>query len=232
MGARTDSGRLAREMLAAAGASGGAATTTPSDARPRIKLCGMFRDADIDAVNDSRPDLCGFVVSFPRSHRNVSPERLGRLVGALDEAIGAVGVFVDQPEGFVAQVANEVVDVVQLHGSEDNAYIGRLRALTDAPIVQAVRMRSARDACRAARSAADLVLLDSGWGTGRRFDWALVAGVARPFMLAGGLCADNVAEAVRACAPWGVDMSSGLETDGLKDPARIRAAVRAARGAR
>lgn len=84
---------------------------------------------------------------------------------------------------------------------------------------------------RANASCADLVLLDNGWGTGRPFDWSLIGGVRRPFMLAGGLTADNVARAVGALSPWGVDMSSGIETDGRKDPQKIKAATQAARGA-
>ena len=143
----------------------------------------------------------------------------------------AVGVFVDQPTAFVAQVAHDLVDVVQLHGSERNSYIARLRTLTDAPIIQAFRVRTNADVMRANASFADLVLLDNGWGTGRPFDWSLIGGVRCPFMLAGGLTADNVAGAIRSLSPWGVDMSSGIETDGRKDSQKIKAATQAARGA-
>lgn len=216
---REATGARAHELLAT---SGGAL---------RVKLCGMSRDEDIAAVNDAGPDLCGFVINFPRSPRSVSPESLGRLVGELDETILAVGVFVDQPTAFVAQVAHDLVDVVQLHGSERNSYITRLRTLTDAPIIQAFRVRTNADVMRANASCADLVLLDNGWGTGRPFDWSLIGGVRRPFMLAGGLTADNVAGAIGALSPWGVDMSSGIETDGRKDPQKIKAATQAARGA-
>lgn len=216
---REATGARAHELLATSG-----------DAL-RVKLCGMSRDEDIVAVNDAGPDLCGFVINFPRSPRSVSPESLGQLVGELDETILAVGVFVDQPTVFVAQVAHDLVDVVQLHGSERNSYIARLRTLTDAPIIQAFRVRTNADVMRANASCADLVLLDNGWGTGRPFDWSLIGGVRCPFMLAGGLTADNVAGAVGALSPWGVDMSSGIETDGRKDPQKIKAATQAARGA-
>ena len=188
---REATGARAHELLAT---SGGAL---------RVKLCGMSRDEDIVAVNDAGPDLCGFVINFPRSPRSVSPESLGQLVGELDETILAVGVFVDQPTAFVAQVAHDLVDVVQLHGSERNSYIARLRTLTDVPIIQAFRVRTSADVMRANASFADLVLLDNGWGTGRSFDWSLIGGVRRPFMLAGGLTADNVAGAVGALSPWG-----------------------------
>ena len=216
---REATGARAHELLAM---SGGAL---------RVKLCGMSRDEDIAAVNDAGPDLCGFVINFPRSPRSVSPESLGQLVGELDETILAVGVFVDQPTAFVAQVAHDLVDVVQLHGSERNSYITRLRTLTDAPIIQAFCVRTNADVMRANASCADLVLLDNGWGTGRSFDWSLIGGIRRPFMLAGGLTADNVAGAIRSLSPWGVDMSSGIETDGRKDPQKIKAATQAARGA-
>lgn len=216
---REATGARAHELLAT---SGGAL---------RVKLCGMSRDEDIVAVNDAGPDLCGFVINFPRSPRSVSPESLGQLVGELDETILAVGVFVDQPTAFVAQVAHDLVDVVQLHGSERNSYIARLRTLTDVPIIQAFRVRTNADVMRANASFADLVLLDNGWGTGRPFDWSLIGGVRCPFMLAGGLTADNVAGAIRSLSPWGVDMSSGIETDGRKDSQKIKAATQAARGA-
>jgi len=216
---REATGARAHELLA------------PSGGALRVKLCGMSRDEDIAAVNDAGPDLCGFVINFPRSPRSVSPESLGRLVGELDETILAVGVFVDQPTAFVAQVAHDLVDVVQLHGSERNNYIARLRTLTDAPIIQAFRVRTNADVMRANASFADLVLLDNGWGTGRSFDWSLIGGIRRPFMLDRRVEADSGGRAVGALSPWGVDMSSGIETDGRKDPQKIKAATQAARGA-
>lgn len=203
-----------------------------SGARTHVKLCGMSRAEDIMAVNEARPDLCGFIVDFPRSYRSVSPERLRELVAGLDPAIVAVGVFVDEAPERVAALARDGIEVAQLHGNEDEGYLARLRTLTDAPIIQAFRVRSAKDVERANASGADLVLLDNGWGTGERFDWTLAGGIRRPFMLAGGLTPQNVGEAVRAFSPWGVDMSSGIETDRRKDPRKIKAAVAAVRSAR
>ena len=197
-----------------------------------VKLCGMSREADITAVNEAAPDLCGFVVDFPRSHRSVSPERLRELVAGLEAAICAVGVFVDEEPERVAALTQGGIEVVQLHGGEDERYLARLRTLTDAPIIQAFRVRTKRDVERANASGADLVLLDNGWGTGERFDWALAGGIRRPFMLAGGLTPENVGEAVRTFSPWGVDMSSGIETNRHKDPQKIKAAVAAVRSAR
>lgn len=197
----------------------------------KIKLCGMFRPEDIAAVNAARPDFCGFVVDCPRSKRNVSPERAAELASGLDASIQAVGVFVDEPADVVARLAKSSLSAIQLHGHEDEAYIQELRKLVDVPIWQAFRVQSAEDLAAARESTADVVLLDSGAGSGRAFDWALLQDVGRSYVLAGGLGPGNVARAVELLHPWAVDMSSGIETDGVKDPAKMRAAVWAVRNA-
>ena len=206
--------------------------------QPRVKLCGMFRDEDVQAVAEARPDLCGFIVDFPKSHRSVTPAQLAGLCDRLLECepagapIWRVGVFVDEPmEQLVRIVDAGCIDLVQLHGNEDAAYIDELRHRTGVGIIQAFRIRSAADAAAAEASAADLVLLDNGQGTGEGFDWSLVASVGRPFMLAGGLGPENVAQAIEEVRPWGVDMSSGIETEKHKDPAKMAAAVAAVRKA-
>ena len=109
------------------------------DPRARVMLSGMFRDEDIRAVNEARPDLCGFTVNWPSSRRHVDRDRLRRLVSLLDPTIPAVGVFFDQPLGFVSEVADEMLDVIQLQGTEGNAYMTFLRELADLPIIQAIR---------------------------------------------------------------------------------------------
>lgn len=200
----------------------------------RIKCCGMFRDQDIVAVNEARPDFCGFIVDFPKSHRSVPPERAAGLAARLAPGILPVGVFVDEEPSVIDHLVREhVIDAVQLHGHEDDAYLGHLRHVLPegTPIVQAFRVRSGEDVARAERSSAGLVLLDNGQGTGERFDWSLVQHVSRRFVLAGGLTPQNVAEAIREVRPWAVDLSSGLETNGLKDPDKIKAAVAAVREA-
>ena len=228
--------------LRAAGATGPDAPAAPAALVPTgcvVKLCGMSREADIDAVAAARPDLVGFIVDFPRSHRSVSAARLAELVSYLrkrdpERAIGAVGVFVDEPPERVAAVARAAgLDAAQLHGHEDAAYLERLRPLLSAGValIQAFRVCSAADVARARASAADLILLDNGQGTGEAFDWSLIHGIGRSFLLAGGLAPGNVAGAIRAVRPWGVDMSSGIETDRVKDPVKIAAAVRAVREA-
>ena len=197
----------------------------------RIKLCGMFREEDIAAVNAAQPDYVGFVVDFPRSHRSVTAERLAELSALVDAGITRVGVFVDEPVEAVAQLFKRgAIDMAQLHGHEDEEYLARLRALCDVLCIQAFRVQGPQDIARAEASSADLVLLDNGQGTGETFDWSLVQEVCRPFLLAGGLTPQNVTAAIEAVHPWGVDMSTGIETNRIKDPDKIKAAVAAARG--
>ncbi|MGN0287736.1 MAG: phosphoribosylanthranilate isomerase [Atopobiaceae bacterium] len=200
-----------------------------------IKECGMSRPADVRAANEARPDMVGFVVDCPRSRRNVDPALLEELAPMVDEHVVRVGVFVREPPRTVALLVERgLLDMVQLHGGEDRAYLDQLRALTGGvvPVMQAYCVRGVDDVDRARDGAADVVLLDAGQGSGRGFDWSLAADVGRPFALAGGLGPDNVARAVRQVHPWAVDMSSGLETDGLKDREKMRAAVAAVRGER
>lgn len=185
----------------------------------KVKLCGLSRESDIAAVNKLKPDLVGFVFA-KKSKRYVSPEQAAALKSLLAPGILAAGVFVNEPVEAVAELLDHgVIDVAQLHGSEDDDYIARLRALTDKPIFRAFKVKSE----------ADLVLLDSGAGTGKTFDWSLVRSVQRPYFLAGGLDPDNVADAIAALHPYGVDVSSGIETDGVKDESKMAAFVAAAR---
>ncbi len=199
----------------------------------RVKTCGMFCEEDIAAVNIAMPDMCGFLVNWPSSYRHVDRDALFRLISNLDPAIPAVGVFIDQPIGYVAELADEMLDVVQLNGTEGNPYITFLRELVDIPIIQTIRLRSSEDVERANRSKADMVLLEGGAGAEGDVDWSLIQGVARPYILAGGLTPDNVAASIDALRPrpWGVDLNAGLELNGKKDPDKIIAAVRAAKGA-
>lgn len=197
-----------------------------------IKLCGLTHPGDIDAANALRPDYIGFVFAG-KSRRYVAPEAAKALRDRLDTDILAVGVFVREAPEAVAELLNGgSIDLAQLHGGEDEAYIRRLRALTDRPLIQAFRVRTVADLDRARRSAADHILLDNGaGGTGEAFDWALLSGFDRPFFLAGGLGPENVARAVRALHPFAVDVSSGIETDGKKDYSKMRAFVEAVRAA-
>ena len=196
----------------------------------QIKICGLTREADIDYVNEARPDYIGFILNFPKSRRNLSPEQAAALKSRLSPEIRAVGVFVDRPAEEVIRAAETVgLDVIQLHGHEDDAYIAALRERTNLPVWKAFRVRSAADLSAAERSSADEILLDNGYGTGEAFDWSLAGGFNRPFLLAGGLTPERIPQAIRALHPKLVDISSGVETDGVKDRDKILAAVRAAR---
>ena len=197
----------------------------------RIKICGLTRPEDVRYVNTAKPDWCGFILNFPSSRRNVTPEQARALRAGLDPDIRPVGVFVDRPVEEVAALLNSgVISVAQLHGREDNAYISVLRTLAPGCVVwRAFQLRSQADLAAADASGADLVLLDNGRGTGQTFDWSLAGSVQRPFLLAGGLTPESIPRAVAALRPYGLDLSSGVETDGVKDPAKIQAAVPAAR---
>ncbi|MBE6997579.1 MAG: phosphoribosylanthranilate isomerase [Ruminococcaceae bacterium] len=198
----------------------------------KIKICGLNRPCDIDYVNEAGPDYAGFVLNFPQSHRSLTPAAAAALRKRLAPGIRAVGVFVDQPAEALAAAAEAVgLDVVQLHGHEDEAYIAELRRMTPLAIWKAFKIRAAADLDAAAQSSADEVLLDSGCGTGARFDWSLAEGFDRPFLLAGGLTPESIPAAIDAMHPALVDISSGVETDRVKDRDKIIAAVRAAREA-
>lgn len=196
----------------------------------KIKICGLSRRCDIGFVNRCGPDYAGFVVNVPKSRRSVTPEEARALSALLSPDIMPVGVFVNERAEVVASMLNDgIIFAAQLHGSEDEDYIGDLRRRTGGILIQAFSVASPSDMERAAASPADYVLLDSGGGTGRTFDWRLIKGFKRPYFLAGGLGADNLPAALAELRPFAVDMSSGVETGGVKDPAKIEAAVAAVR---
>ena len=196
----------------------------------KIKLCGLTRPEDIAAANALKPEYIGFVFA-PKSRRAVSREKAAELRAQLSPEIQTVGIFVNEAPETVARLLNEdLLNIAQLHGQEDAAYIARLRSLTPKPLWQAFRVESAADLAAAARSTADMVLLDSGaGGMGTVFNWKLLQGFPRPYILAGGLDADNAADAVNRLHPDVVDVSSGIETAGRKDPAKMAAFVAAVR---
>lgn len=208
-----------------------------------IKICGLRRLEDVEAVNAALPDMVGFILS-PGFRRSVKLRDALALADQLDPRIDVVGVFVNEPAENVARfthhfdfdggdVARTVM--VQLHGDEDDAYIKDLRhhmaypGWCGIPAIKAFTVRTREDVDRACYSVADYVLLDNGKGTGETFDWSLLHSVDRPYFLAGGLDPENVADAIRRLHPFAVDMSSGVESGGWKDPTKIAAAVAAVR---
>lgn len=197
----------------------------------KIKLCGLKRPQDIQAANELLPAYIGFVFA-PKSRRYVHPDRAEELRRMLNPGIIPVGVFVNEtPETVAALLDRGIIDIAQLHGKEDEAYIRRLRQLTKKPLIQAFRIDTPADVAAAQASTADYVLLDSGaGGTGTCFDWSLLKDIQRPYFLAGGLTPENVGGAVATLHPYAVDVSSGIETDGAKDKEKMTQFVRAVRG--
>jgi len=192
----------------------------------KIKICGLSRPPDIAAVNRARPEYIGFV--FAKSARQVAPAQAEGLRKSLEPGIVPVGVFVNEAvEEIAALVKSGVINAVQLHGSEDNGYVARLKAVTGAVVIKAVPVTQAGDVQKLRDCPADYLLLDRpGGGTGTAFDWDLIGAADRPFFLAGGLHMGNLKAAIAAAKPFGVDISSGAETDGKKDGEKIRRLVR------
>lgn len=195
----------------------------------RVKLCGLTRAEDIEAVNRLEPEYIGFVFA-KKSKRYVSPEKAAELKKLLNPEINAVGVFVDEDINKVADLLrNLTIDIAQLHGNEDNSYIEKLKKLINTPVIKAFQIKSGDDMVEARNSAADYVLLDSGKGSGQRFNWELIKSINRPYFLAGGLDTENISIAVKSLRPFAVDVSSGIETDGKKDLDKMTAFVNAVR---
>ena len=197
--------------------------------RTGIKICGLSRTCDIDHVNEAMPDYAGFILHFPKSHRNVTAQQARELIQRLKPGIRAVGVFVDQSLETVCGTAKTAgLDIIQLHGREDNAFILDVRERTGLPVWKAFRVRKAEDIGEAAACAADMVLLDNGYGTGETFDWSRIKACKRPFILAGGIGPGNIIpayEALKGSGLYAVDMSSSVDKGGHKDEDLVIQAV-------
>ena len=182
-----------------------------------VKICGLRTEKDAAFVNEAWPDFAGFICSqgFRRSIDLRTAARLRRLISG---DIVTVGVFVDDSQEKILKfLESGAIGAVQLHGSESDEYIDELKSKTEAVIVKAFVIRSADDINRAAASHADIVLLDSGKGSGREFDEKLIGNFPREYFLAGGMNAETVREKIKRLNPFAVDVSSGVETDGAKD---------------
>ena len=201
--------------------------TDGNDSGTKIKICGLRRREDILAVNEAKPDYCGFIIEFPSSFRSVTADEVRELVKELDPEIRPVGVFVNAPMELVRTLLDDgTLALAQLHGQEDESYIRELKTYTDKLIIKAFSIKTAEDIEKALQSPADYILLDQGGGgTGKTFDWTLIPEITRPFFLAGGLGPDNLEQAVCMISPYAVDLSSSVETDGVKDRSKILEAV-------
>ena len=202
-----------------------------------LKICGNRRLEDIQYLNEFQPDFAGFILSggFGRS---IVMGTFYELKSYLAPGIRTVGVFVNEPlEEIVRCAYHEELDVIQLHGSEDAAYIRALREVFRGEIWKAVRVQTADDIAAADALDVDKLVLDSFsaqsvGGTGTLAPWDIIAEhrPVKPFLLAGGITPENARQAIVDVQPWGVDCSSGVETSKVKDPAKIRALTEAVRG--
>ena len=190
----------------------------------KIKICGIKRLEDIEIVNRYKPDYIGFV--FADSKRKVSHDLARKLNDNLDSDIISVGVFVDAPENEILELFGDgIIEVAQLHGHESEEYISDLKDKTNGEliIINAIEMNDEVDLLQYNDSIADYLLLDSGKGSGKTFDWGLIRkDLKKEFFLAGGLDSENVTLAVDEFDPYAVDLSSSLETDGFKDEIKIK----------
>ena len=224
----------------------------PTYYTPKVKMCGISNVETIPAIIDAKPDYMGLV--FAPSKRQVTVEQAKTLVEELykqnvvgnnseveqtepvtsldtasSETIKTVGVFVNETVENLLKIAEEVkLDVIQLHGDEDESFIQILKEQSNVEVWKAVQVRSAADAEKWIDSSADMLLFDAyhkdeRGGTGEVFDWSSLDEFERPFMLAGGIDSTNVARAIRTVRPYGIDISSGIETEGVKDDEKIKA---------
>ena len=186
----------------------------------KIKLCGLSRAADIEVANFLLPEFVGFIF-YEKSKRYISPQKAAALKNILDKKISAVGVFVNEKISTVAEIA-KFLDLIQLHGEEDDNYISALQKITAKKIIKAFKIKTAEDLQRAKNSRADFILLDGGAGTGETFNWQMLKNFEREYFLAGGLTVENVSAAVKMLKPFAVDVSSGIETNNLKDAEKMK----------
>ena len=218
----------------------------PTYYTPKVKMCGISKVETIPAVVEAKPDYMGLV--FAPSKRQVTVEQAKILIEELNrgyakkygsdtehdknDTIKTVGVFVNETIDNLVTIANEAnLDAVQLHGDEDEAFIQSLKERTNVEVWKAIQIRTAADTEKWIDSSADMLLFDAyhkdeRGGTGEVFDWSSLDAFERPFMLAGGIDSTNVARAIRTVRPYGIDISSGIETNGVKDDEKITAFIK------
>ena len=190
----------------------------------KIKICGLRRLEDIEIVNKYKPDYIGFV--FADSKRKVSHEIASRMKSKLSSDIISVGVFVDAPQDEILNLFDDnIIEVAQLHGMESEDYINNLKENTnnELKIIKAIEMADDVDLSKYDNSHADYLLLDSGKGSGKTFDWQLIKNdLKKDFFLAGGINSTNVKKAIEEFKPYAIDLSSSLETNDYKDEDKIK----------
>ena len=191
----------------------------------KVKICGLTRTIDIEYVNKSCPDYVGFV--FAKSKRQVTTRQAKELKSILNQSIKAVGVFVNEDiENIIYLCNHNIIDIVQLHGDEDEEYLEKLKSNISNPIIRAVRVQSSENIIAAQSIDVEYLLLDTFkngeyGGSGETFDWSIIQEVTMPYFLAGGINTQNVVQAITELKPYAIDISSGVETDGYKDEDKI-----------
>ena len=208
----------------------------PTYYTPKVKMCGISKVETIPAIVDAKPDYMGLV--FAPSKRQVTVEQAKILIEELHKqcinhydikVVKTVGVFVNETLDNLVRIADTAnLDAVQLHGDEDEAFIQSLKERTNVEVWKAIQIRTAADTEKWIDSSAEMLLFDAyhkdeRGGTGEVFDWSSLDAFERPFMLAGGIDSTNVARAIRTVRPYGIDISSGIETNGMKDDKKITA---------
>lgn len=199
----------------------------------KVKICGLHREEDICCVNAYLPDYIGFVF-YPESKRYVTGEQAQKLKEKLDPCIRAVGVFVNaDPDEVIALLQKNIIDIAQLHGQESEEELRKIREQTGKPVIRALKVTEETNLQEAYQTDADYILLDNGMGSGRPFPWDVILKqlaqeelqekiCRKPFFLAGGISPENMERAAEAFRPYALDLSSSVETDGVKDPEKIR----------
>ena len=196
----------------------------------KIKLCGMMREEDIKIANSLLPEYVGFIFAS-KSRRYISIKEAQNLKELLHKKISAVGVFVNENPKVIAELLNKnIIDIAQLHGSEDELYIKKLKESSYKPMIKVFNITEPKSLEQAENCKADYIMFDSGCGgTGESFNWSILKNFKRKFFLAGGLSDRNVISAIKMCHPYAVDVSSGIETEGFKDKNKMEKFVHTVR---
>lgn len=197
----------------------------------KIKIGGLCRLEDVDYVNEAKPDFAG-VVLCKRYQWGIELEQAKAIRKRLDSNIPLVGLFVnDQYMDVLVALRQGFIDIAQLQGTESEEYIQDLKIMSRKPVIKACQVDSTDVLPYAERSAADYILMgtEPGPNLDRLMDWSLLKGMNRPYILSGGLNPENLSDAIETLHPWGVNLSTGVETNGVKDREKILAAVEIAR---
>lgn len=205
-------------------------------AQVKVKICGMKTTQDIEIVNEFLPDYVGFV--FAGTKRLVTDEQASAMKQLLDSRIQTVGVFVNEPiEHIVNLCKRGIIDLVQLHGDETDEDVFHIRSYVKTPILQVIRVQTSQFPLEKLTTKADYLLFDTYkagvyGGSGERFSiqllqqalnqWCKEGNVLPPYFIAGGLTPENVGAVVSQTDCYGIDISSGVETQGHKDAEKIR----------